>query len=203
MIFTLLSSALFLLPIYAAVRVVYLRRLPRRGSWAREAALCGFTLFTVGLLALVWQTGPWHQSAALPLQLALERLQSGAGVNFVPLRTLRLLLASAGAEALAVNLLGNVLMFVPLGLCPPLLWRRWQRFGWAALLGLLAPLLIEFVQLFLGRSVDVDDLLLNFCGILLGYGLYRLLTRLFPGLNKLAAPRKNGKNRGENEAAPH
>lgn len=66
----------------------------------------------------------------------------------------------------------NVFLFFPLGFCPALLWRdgRW----WKALLAALAvPAAVENWQLFIGRTFDVDDLILNALGILLGWLLWR------------------------------
>ena len=42
---------------------------------------------------------------------------------------------------------------------------------------LALPVFIESCQLFIGRNVDVDDLILNFTGGCLGAGIYRLLKR--------------------------
>lgn len=79
-----------------------------------------------------------------------------------------------------LNIVGNLLLFVPIGLLTPLLWPRWRRWGLPVLLGLLLSLGIEFSQLFIGRGADVDDVWLNTLGALLGYGLFLLLRRLFP-----------------------
>ena len=75
-----------------------------------------------------------------------------------------------------INLAGNVLIFAPLGFLPPLLWRRW-RHRTALLLSAGTSCLIEFLQLFLGRSVDVDDLILNVAGGFAGYLLFCLLPK--------------------------
>lgn len=39
--------------------------------------------------------------------------------------------------------------------------------------------LIEFVQYFTGRSCDIDDLMFNTLGGVLGYGLFVLISKLF------------------------
>lgn len=62
---------------------------------------------------------------------------------------------------------GNVLMLVPFGFLAPLLWERLR--GWRVLpAGLGLILAIELLQPFTGRSFDVDDILLNFLGVLVG-----------------------------------
>ena len=79
------------------------------------------------------------------------------------------------------NILGNIVMFLPFGFFPSLLWRG---FGWrrAVLLSFAVTAFIEFWQLFVGRRFDVDDMIFNalgvFGGFLLGAALQLLLPRL-------------------------
>lgn len=77
------------------------------------------------------------------------------------------------------NLGGNLLMFAPLGFLLPLLWKRFRKLWKTALFAFGTSLLIECTQTFVGRGFDVDDLLLNTLGAVLGYGAYRLLARLW------------------------
>ncbi len=66
-----------------------------------------------------------------------------------------------------LNLVGNVLMFVPVGALVAWLSRR-ARVLTAASVGLLLSVAIEATQLGLGRVGDIDDVLLNSAGALLG-----------------------------------
>lgn len=72
-----------------------------------------------------------------------------------------------------VNLFGNIAAFVPLGFLLPCLWQKGRRFGWF-LLGTAALLVaVELTQLFtLLGSCDVDDVILNLFGALIGYGVF-------------------------------
>lgn len=75
-----------------------------------------------------------------------------------------------------INLLGNVLIFAPVGFLSAFLFKepKWYK---SLLAGLSLSLTIEIVQLFLlTRSFDVDDLILNGFGTLLGYLFFRLLA---------------------------
>ena len=49
-------------------------------------------------------------------------------------------------------------------------------------LGFLCSCSIEFIQFFIGRSTDIDDVILNTTGALLGYLLYVLVRAVFPRL---------------------
>lgn len=74
-----------------------------------------------------------------------------------------------------VNLVGNVIMFIPLGFFTATLWKAFRPLWKCLLLGAGIILCVELTQLFaLVGSCDFDDLLLNVVGIGLGYGLYRL-----------------------------
>ena len=68
-----------------------------------------------------------------------------------------------------INLLGNVLIFVPFGFFEALTSRRRNFFG-TVLDGFLLSLLVEVFQLVskVGRF-DVDDLILNTSGVVIGY----------------------------------
>ena len=74
-----------------------------------------------------------------------------------------------------VNLVGNVIMFVPLGFFVPILWKRTGQFGWHLFAMTAIILSVELTQLFtLLGTCDVDDLLLNLVGTTLGFGLWKL-----------------------------
>ena len=77
-------------------------------------------------------------------------------------------------------LIANVLMFVPLGFLMPVLWR--QKWWQTLLIVLAATLCIELVQPFFARSLDVDDILLNFIGGAIGLLLSAIPRALCPKL---------------------
>lgn len=81
-----------------------------------------------------------------------------------------------GFTAVALNLAGNILAFVPVGLFLPLLVRRMRSFGKTMLIGFELSLFVEIVQLFSKvGSFDVDDMILNTFGACVGYGLFWLI----------------------------
>lgn len=49
-----------------------------------------------------------------------------------------------------------------------------------SLMCLLLPISIEICQLFIQRMTDVDDVLLNFAGGMLGGGVFALVHMVFP-----------------------
>lgn len=71
----------------------------------------------------------------------------------------------------------NILLFAPLGILTPLLWEKGRRACSVAGLGAAVSLLVELSQLLDNRSSDVDDLIVNTAGALLGFGGYKLWVR--------------------------
>ena len=65
----------------------------------------------------------------------------------------------------------NAVMFAPFGFLLPVLWRGCRKWSVTTLAGFLLSLTIEVLQMFCFRATDVDDLLMNTLGALLGYFL--------------------------------
>lgn len=80
------------------------------------------------------------------------------------------------AKHAIVNLLGNVVMFIPLGCFLPAVWQKLRKFWKSLLTGAAVIISIELTQLLsLRGSCDVDDLILNLVGIAIGYVLWRIV----------------------------
>jgi glycopeptide antibiotics resistance protein len=78
-----------------------------------------------------------------------------------------------------VNLLGNIAMFIPTGIALPAIYPQLRSFGKTLLAGAGLSLCIELAQLpFYTRASDIDDLLLNTAGVVIGYGIFALVRRL-------------------------
>ena len=81
-------------------------------------------------------------------------------------------------EAL-LNLIGNTAMFVPLGIVWPAVFKKLNTHSKIIAAGIGVTLTIELLQLpFYDRATDIDDLILNSAGYLIGYGIYLLIMRL-------------------------
>ena len=93
-------------------------------------------------------------------------------VNLIPFVNL---LDYESKRDLLLNLIGNCALFIPTGILTPLLYKNLAGFKKTVLTGFLISLTIEIIQLpFAVRASDVDDLILNTAGVILGYGIYAL-----------------------------
>ena len=103
-------------------------------------------------------------------------------LNLVPFRTLWLFadLLDSGVRAYirmaVINLGGNILMFIPLGLLLPRVFRRCASLPRTLLTTAAIITSAELIQLFtLVGSCDIDDLILNVLGAALGYGIHKTM----------------------------
>ena len=170
---------LLALPPWLLLRTLWLLAKKQSPRWGRELLLAALALYLAGLASQTLSTPVRVDLTDLPAlwARALQRWQEGLAVNLVPGRTIRAFWQRGSQTQQLVNLAGNVAVFLPLGFLPPLLWRRWRHWWTALALSGGVSCLIEFLQLFLGRSVDVDDVLLNVLGGFLGYLLFCLLPQ--------------------------
>lgn len=97
-----------------------------------------------------------------------------AGSNFVPFY--RIWYYASGQEPYlvgALNIFGNVLLFVPLGAALPFFFKRINSLRRLVLFVFLFALLIEAMQLLTATGeFDIDDALLNTLGAVVGYAFF-------------------------------
>lgn len=95
--------------------------------------------------------------------------------NFTLFKTIRMYITYWGRINSFENLVGNIVIFVPFGLLYPWAYEK-GRGLWRVCLAAFAVILgLELTQMWTNfGAFDVDDILLNFVGTLLGYFLYHL-----------------------------
>lgn len=75
--------------------------------------------------------------------------------------------------------IANIIMFMPLGFMFPVAFRKMRKFWKTTICMMLFSFFIEFIQYFVGRSADIDDLMLNTLGGILGYLVFYIFSKLF------------------------
>lgn len=84
-----------------------------------------------------------------------------------------------GFKAFLLNLFGNVLAFAPFGMMVPIVSSKNRKFWRVFVLTFLLSLFIECIQLlFKVGSFDVDDLILNTSGGVLGYSIFWVMNQI-------------------------
>ncbi len=106
--------------------------------------------------------------------ITLLHFQGEPGVNLVPFSMI-VTDVKEGGRNFIVNILGNLVVFLPLGFAMPILGGRATRAWHVALTGALLSAGIELAQYELGRRVaDIDDVLMNTTGAAVGYAIHAI-----------------------------
>lgn len=145
----------------------------------KSAKLVFYAVFLLYLSALLWIL--FNRSRYLEGIPYWQQVRQY--VNLQPFHTIRLYLRMLFHPSLQVhtslawyNLLGNILMFLPMGALVPMVFPRFRSFFRTMALALGFIILVEIVQvLLLAGSCDIDDVILNLLGCALGYPFRQFL----------------------------
>lgn len=181
--------------LWAVTRGFRQKRLVAKGMYAgslREGALLLFFMFLAGLLALtLTPAGFWD--AVLHGRRPFFPGPFRGGINIVPFRRswelFRYYHAHGFWSSILINFPGNILMFLPIGFFAALLSdkpRWWKETLWT----FGVSLFIEVFQLFVSRGTDVDDLILNTIGGLVGHWFFLIFRWVFPGVVQKCAKQR-------------
>ena len=136
----------------------------------RILGLILFVLYLILLIYFLFSRRRWEE---------IRRCREGYSYNLTLFKEIRRFYEHReilGYRALFLNIFGNVLAFMPFGFFLPMIWKRTDRLFLTAVSSFLMSLCIETGAA--GEPVgsfDVDDLLLNTIGGVLGFLAYRLL----------------------------
>lgn len=104
------------------------------------------------------------------------------GINMVPLKTIFSYLKTGDINVIIVQLLGNFLLLLPMGIYISLMVKK-INLKRIIILSILLGSSIEIIQALLGlfigvryRSIDIDDIILNAFGFFIGY-LFHLIIK--------------------------
>ncbi|WP_277220815.1 VanZ family protein [Peptoniphilus vaginalis] len=171
---------------FSLVRVKFFAHRKKNSTGFREFLLSLFVAYLVFLAIMLFTPNSYIASSGINLTNEnfdfvgnfKDRITSGAwGVNLVPFRTMRNYIKYSGFLHTLINIFGNIIIFIPFGILLPELFPRFRKL--LKILGgsIAASFFVEFIQFFIGRSVDIDDLILNVFGSLIGYLIWEKILR--------------------------
>ena len=112
-----------------------------------------------------------------PLRFRVTARGSGQA-NLLPFKTILYYLRADHGQAMAiVNLLGNIALFVPVGFLVPFVYRTmmWQE---SIALGVAVGLTMEGMEMLFRVGIfDIDDVILNALGVMVGYLAFTLFVK--------------------------
>lgn len=148
-----------------SMRFFYLKNHKEKVSFYKEF----FGILSIVYLFLLFQL------------LTKVELNQGSGYNLVPFA--EIFRYEIGSKLFIFNVVGNILAFVIFGLIVSVYIKPKSVMA-PFVISLLVSSTVEFVQLNIGRSFDIDDIILNVLGCVLGYLLYVGLSAIHKHLPK-------------------
>jgi len=82
-----------------------------------------------------------------------------------------------GSKLFIKNVFGNILLFIPYGFFASY-YLKLEKIYPVLGLSFLISITIETTQLFIGRVFDIDDIILNLIGGLIGFSLYHIIIKI-------------------------
>ena len=97
--------------------------------------------------------------------------------NFIPFK--EIFRYSLSSKLFYRNVVGNIVLFIPFGYFTSYYIKINRKWYIALLITFITSLTIEIIQMGIGRSFDVDDIILNIFGGILGYLIYIYSEKIF------------------------
>lgn len=157
--FSALPFAIIAGAIYAVIRYIIAVKKKEKFSLKKEILNIAFVCYLAGLLIII---------------LVPRTKTDEFSYNLIP----TLYLVAKGEYVLGTwtktMMIANVIMFIPMGIFINIIYKKinWKNI-W--IIAVLIPLFIESCQIFIGRSFDIDDIINNFIGIIIGYFILKLV----------------------------
>lgn len=171
---------------FSLIRVNFFSHRKKNSTGFREFLLSLFAAYLVFLAIMLFMPNSYIAGSGINLTNEnfdfvgnfKDRLSSGAwGVNLVPFRTMKNYIKYSGFTHTLTNILGNIIIFIPFGILVPEIFPKFRRLLKIISLSIATSFFVEFIQFFIGRSVDIDDLILNVFGSLIGYLIWERILR--------------------------
>ena len=183
------DALLLILPIYI---LLLIWGIIKKYSISKHILLFGMGVYITLVIAIT----------LFPLPTSIEfiqlmRLDNISTNNLIPFKSIYNLIKLNTVNVILKNILGNILLLVPLGFIIPLMQKKFTNIKSIFISSLIFSLIIESMQFIISiilgynyKVVDIDDIILNIMGGIIGYILYKLVCIIFE-LNDKKIRQKN------------
>lgn len=156
---------------YLIWRFIYLKKKQIPVSWGLEMVRTLFVCYLTGLINLVLVPRNFWSGIWANIFIGYSGSEIGlfdGSFNFTPIIFKIISREVTLGSWVKTMLVGNLLMFIPMGFFIPLVTSK-VDFKRMLKIAVVVPIIIEVIQPIVGRSFDIDDIILNFAGIMMGY----------------------------------
>lgn len=166
--------------VYSVIRLIYLKKHSKTISWAKELLKLIFVCYVTGLINLIVMPANFWlyvmDGIAFGWWSEIPSVFPFGEINLIP-SLIRWLTGELSIGSWVKHMLiGNIAMFLPLGFLLPLVTEKVTKKN-IVTIAIAVPIGMELLQLIFGRSLDVDDLICNFAGIMLGFLIVQLILK--------------------------
>ncbi|MBO6195238.1 MAG: VanZ family protein [Bacilli bacterium] len=144
--------------VIVSIRIVYLIVHKEKFVFYKEMFMLAFLLYALLLFYVV----------------TFQDVNYGTN-NFVPFK--EIFRYEFGSKVFMHNIIGNILLFIPFGYFVSHIMKTRKPFA-MFIISVITSCTIEFTQLKIGRTFDVDDIILNLLGCIIGYLAYVIIDIL-------------------------
>lgn len=157
------------------------------GQWFRRGLTLAFVCYLAMLIRLIIFKYPVPMLRGIIDEWDIDMVKRGVySANLIPFKTIKMYIRYYHDINGFDNLFGNILAFMPFGVFLPAIFTKMRHVGFILLHSFWLSLFIELFQLLSHfGEFDVDDILLNCFGALLGYCVYEFFRLLVFVKNKL------------------
>lgn len=142
-----ISSIIFVIPVVAILQYAIFRQ----RNFNQFIAILIFALYSIAVFSIV----------GVP---TVGTFKINLNLNLIPLIDI----VNSPLEY-TKNTILNIILFIPLGFLVPAIWKNYRSIKTIFFMGLAISISIEILQLFTFRLTDIDDLITNTTGTVIGY----------------------------------
>lgn len=142
-----ISSIIFVIPVVAILQYAIFRQ----RNFNQFIAILIFALYSIAVFSIV----------GVP---TVGTFKINFNLNLIPLVDI----VNSPLEY-TKNTILNIILFIPLGFLVPAIWKNYRSIKTIFFMGLAISISIEILQLFTFRLTDIDDLITNTTGTVIGY----------------------------------
>lgn len=181
----IIFSALCVMLFYLVLRIIYCLVNKSKLLWKKEIVPCIFALYIGALISiLITRNMRMHlidESGAIYLNVFLGDI-TARKFNLIPFKTIAeqisYLLNGNAEYSPLTNLAGNLVLFLPMPILIKLSNKNIKGI-FVILITLIVVVIFETMQYVTGRVADIDDVIFNMLGALIGLAFYCLIAKKF------------------------
>lgn len=181
----IIFSALCVMLFYLVLRIIYCFVNKSKLLWKKEIVPCIFALYIGALISiLITRNMRMHlidESGAIYLNVFLGDI-TARKFNLIPFKTIAeqisYLLNGNAEYSPLTNLAGNLVLFLPMPILIKLSNKKIKGI-FVILITLIVVVIFETMQYVTGRVADIDDVIFNMLGALIGLAFYCLIAKKF------------------------